>query len=242
MSVQSPKQSIFTGLVLLAAPVLLIVGAGNAHAESMIWGVQAERTEYRYARGERLAAWDFDALAGTDELKVVWRSEAEFDTRHDAFETLENQLRLQVPVTDFFDAVAGIRLDTPEGPDRLYGVLGLHGLTRQWFEVDADLFLSEDPAFRFEVEYEGLITNRIIMTPSLELDLPFSDDDRAAVGALAPTLELGTRLSYDLVDRALSPYFGVHYERHFGETARLAERKGERRGTVFFVIGTKLMY
>jgi copper resistance protein B len=138
--------------------------------------------------------------------------------------------------------VVGLRLDTPEGPDRLHGVIGLHGLTKQWFEVDADLFISDNPSARFEVEYEGLITNRIIFVPSIELDIPFADDPAVGNGAFGPTLEVGGRLSYDLVDRLISPYVGVHYERKFGATADLARANGEEAGTVFFVIGARFIF
>lgn len=222
------------------APAILL--ASPLAAEQLIWGIQAEQLEYRIGDESDVFAWDFDAIIGTDELKFVWRSEVEFSFEEDAFETLENQARLQVPISDFFDAVGGIRVDTPDGPDRVYGVLGLHGLAEQWFEVDADLFIGEDPSARFEVEYEGLITNRITFVPSIELDLPFTDDEAIGAGAWGPTLEVGARLSYDLVDRAISPYIGVHYERLFGESADLARDDGEDDDAVFFVIGTRILF
>ena len=222
------------------APAILL--ASPVAAEQLIWGIQAEQLEYRIGDESDVFAWDFDAIIGTDELKFVWRSEAEFSLEEDAFETLENQARLQVPISDFFDAVAGVRVDTPEGPDRVYGVIGLHGLAQQWFEVDADLFIGEDSSARFEVEYEGLITNRITFVPSIELDLPFTDDDDIGAGAWGPTLEVGARLSYDLVDRAISPYIGVHYERLFGESADLARDDGEDDDAVFIVIGTRILF
>ncbi len=215
---------------------------GFAVAEPLIWGVQAEQLEYRFNDDSSIFAWDFDALVGSDELKFVWRSEAEFDLKEDAFETLENQARLQTPISDFFDGVVGLRVDTPAGPDRVYGVLGIHGLTQQWFEIDADLFLSNHPSFRLEAEYEALITNRIILTPSVEVDLPFTDDEAVGVGAFGPKLEAGVRLSYDLIDRAFAPYIGVHYERVFGETADLAREDGEDAGEFFFVVGLRAMF
>lgn len=219
---------------LLAAPAV--------EAEPLIWGVQVEQAEYRIDEGSDVAAWDFDALAGSDELKVVWRSKAEYATAEESFEKFENQLRLQTPVTDFFDAVAGVRLDTPKGADRIHGVVGLHGLTRQWFEVDLDLFLSDHPALGFEVDYEALITNRIVFVPSIEIEMHFTDDEAVGQGAFGPTIEVGGRLSYDVVDRLLSPYVGVHYERKLGKTADLARADGEEPGTVFFVVGTRILF
>lgn len=221
---------------------LASLSAPSAQADAMLWGVQVEQMEYRIGETENVLAYDLDAFVGTDELKVVWRSEGEFSTEEKAWETLENQLRIQVPVSAFFDAVAGVRVDTPEGANRAHAVIGFHGLAQQWFEIDADLFLSDHPSFRFEAEYEGLITNRIILTPSIELDLPFTDDAALDQAAWGPKLEVGLRLSYDLVDRAISPYIGVHYERVFGDTASIARTNGEDAGAVFFVAGTRFMF
>ena len=158
------------------------------------------------------------------------------------FETLENQIRLQTPISDFFDAVVGFRADTPDGPNRFSGVIGVHGLAQQWFEVDADLFISDRPSLRLEAEYEGLITNRITVVPSIELDIPFTDDAARDIGAFGPKLEVGLRLSYDLIDRAVSPYIGVHYEQVLGETADIARRNGDKAGAVFGVIGVRILF
>lgn len=225
-----------------AALAAVVFPLSQAAAEPLIWGVQIEQLEYRVNDDFDFFAWDFDAFAGTDELKFVWRSEAEYELNEEEFETLENQARLQKPISDFFDAVAGIRVDTPAGPDRVYGVLGLHGLAEQWFEIDADLFISDNPVFRFEAEYEGLITNRIILIPRFEIDLPFTDDEEIGEGAFGPAIEVGARLSYDLVDRLISPYIGVHYERVYGESADIARDEGEDTDEVFFVVGTRIMF
>ncbi|MFO7857287.1 MAG: copper resistance protein B [Paracoccaceae bacterium] len=224
-----------------AALLFAALPAAAAAAEAPIyWGVQVEQLEGRFGDAEAFA-WDGDAFVGTDELKLVLRSEAELE--HGAFEALENQLRLQTPVSTFFDAVAGVRLDTPEGgPDRVHAVLGVHGLARQWFEVDADLFLSDHPSARFEAEYEALITNRVILVPSLEVDLPLADDEALDLGGFAPKVEIGARLGYDLVDRAVAPYVGVHYERRLGESADRTRRAGGDADALSVVLGVRLMY
>ncbi|WP_271879922.1 copper resistance protein B [Phaeobacter italicus] len=214
-----------------------------AQAEQLIYGFQAELLEYRQGDGEDSIVWDFDALIGTDELKLVWRSEGERVQGTDGFEVLENQLRLQFPVSTFFDAVVGIQASTPDGmPDRYNAVLGLKGLAPQWFEIDADLYLSDHSFFRFEGEYEAMLTNRLILTPNLELTVPLQDDlayDQAAGGA---TIEAGLRLSYDLIDRAVSPYVGVNYERSYGGTADLIRAAGDKNGVLSAVFGTRLMF
>ena len=228
-------------VAVLGAAMALPAGPGLA--EPTVWAFEAEQVESRLGEaGNDVLAWDTDGYVGTDELKVRWLSKGEYLLEEDAFEKLENQLRIQTPVSDFWDVVAGVRVDTPEGADRVYGVLGLHGLAPQWIEVDADLFISDNPRIGIDLEYEGLITNRLILTPSLELDVPLTDDPPVNSGAFAPTIEVGARLSYDLVDRAVAPYVGVHYERAFGESADLVRIDGDDPDGVFFVVGTKLLF
>ncbi len=226
-------------LPLLAA---LAAAPAAAAAEPLFWGVQAERLEYRFGEDADLLEWDVDAFAGTDELRAVWRSKAEYATADDAFEALENQLRLETPVSEFFNLAAGVSVSTPAGPDRVYGVVGLHGLSPQWFEIDADLFLSDRPFARLDMEYEALITNRLILVPSVEVDLPLRDDAGIGAGAWAPTVEVGARLGYDLVGRTVSPYVGVHYERAFGESGDLRRADGEARDALYLVLGARMMF
>ncbi len=232
-----------SGLFRALAGATVVAGlVGPAAAEPLLWGVRAEQLEYRVNPDDQLFAWEFDAFLGQDAWRVVWRSEAEYVIEDTAFERLENQLRLQTPISDFFDAVAGIRVDTPDGPNRVFGVLGVHGLAPQWFELDADLFIAEDPAVRLEGEYELLVTNRVTLIPNLEFDLPFTDDPERGISALGPRLETGARLSYDLVDRLISPYVGVNYERVFAGTADRARFEGEDVDGLFFVVGTRVMF
>lgn len=233
-------RKIVAGALVPACTAAVWVSAVSA--QEVFWGVQAEQAEIRFGEDGEIGAWDFDAFVGTDELRFVWRSEAEYSFEEDVFETLENQARVQVPISDFLDAVAGVRVDTPDGDERVLAVLGLHGLAPQWFEVDADFFIGEASSFRGEAEYEALITNRIILTPSIEVDLPFNDDDDLGVGAFAPTIEIGARVSYDLIDRAVAPYIGVHYEAKLGETGNRAQAEGEDSDAVFFVAGVRLMF
>ena len=233
-------------LIVLAA--LAGVAATSLHAEPgvppVIYGFQAEQFEYRFGEDDsETLVWDFDAMVGDDDLRFVFRSEAEMDTDSGDFETLENQLRLQMPISTFYDAAFGIHASTPsEGPERYNLVAGVKGLAPQWFEIDADLYLSEHPFGRFEAEYETLLTNRVILTPSIEINLPFQDDIEALQAAGGATVELGARLSYDLIDRTVSPYVGINYEKSFAGTADLIEAAGEESDNFSVVVGTRLFF
>ena len=179
------KYSQLAGLAGLILPWASLVQAQPVkQTEQLIWGVQAEQLEIRALDDEEVLVWDFDALIGTDELKLVWRSEAEYGLSSDEFESLENQLRLRFPISTFFNGVVGAYASTPEGvPERYAAVVGVKGLAPQWFEIDADLYLSDYSFFSFEAEYELLLTNRLILTPNIEIDMPLKDDIARGRGA-----------------------------------------------------------
>ena len=200
--------------------------------------------EYRFGDESDVGAWDGDAIIGRDEWKLRLQSIGEYQRESSSFERLENQFLVQVPVSDFFDAKAGVRYDSPKGPNRVFGVLGLQGLAPQWYEVDADLFLSErgDFSARLDLDYELLLTNRLILTPTLEADFAFSEDRAIGVGSGLGKIELSARLSYDLVDRSVAPYVGVHFEQLFGSTKRLAQDDGEPTDELFFVAGVRFRF
>ncbi|MEK9844510.1 copper resistance protein B [Thalassospira sp.] len=230
----------FVAMVMGVVPVTVQAAEGRTY-----YGFQAEQFEYRLGdENEKRLVWDADAFWGTDELKLRWQGEGERDLDADINEGLENRLVLQTPISDFFDAKAGVRLDTPTGTDRWYGTVGIMGLAPQWIEVDADLFVSEtgDGSARLDLEYEGLITNRVILTPSIELNAAFSEDREIEVGTGISSAEIGLRLSYDLIDRSVAPYIGVSYERKFGDTADFAKEDGEDFEATYIVTGLRLMF
>lgn len=233
---------------LAALAVTAAVAAHPAAAQEtdlVFYGFQFEEFEHRVGdESEELLVWNGDAFVGTDELKLRWLGEGEYDADAKKFDNMENRLVLQMPVSDFFDVKAGVRADTPKGKSRMYGVLGLAGLAKQWIEIDADLFVSDrgDASARLDVEYELLLTNRLTLTPSADLDVAFSDDRKMGIGSGFSTAEIGLRLSYDILDRTLSPYVGVVWERKFGETADFAREEGEDTEAWFFAIGMKVLF
>lgn len=231
--------------VLTSGPALAQTGTMADPHRPVYYGFAMEELEYRYSdRGEELLAWDGDAFLGTDELKARWIARGEYALEEDAFENLENQLVAQTPVSDFFDAKAGVRFDTGEGPDRTYAVVGVVGLAPYWFEVDASLYASDegDVSAEFDAEYELLLTNRLILAASLDATLAFSEDREIGLGRGLSSTEAGLRLSYDLIDRSFSPYVGVVHERKYGDTRDFAEAAGGHQEDWFAVAGARLLF
>ncbi|GLQ07447.1 copper resistance protein B [Sneathiella chinensis] len=228
-------------LFTAAAPLTAL-----AQTEPLVfYGLQMEQLEYRAGdAGQDLLVWDGDAFVGTDEVRLRWEGNGEYDLNADLFESATNQLSIQVPVSDFWDVKAGIRYDSPDGPDRWHGAVGISGLAPQWIEVDSSLYVSEkgDVSADLDLEYELLLTNYLTLIPSAEMSVAFSSDRERGVGSGLNSAEVGLRLSYDLWDRMLSPYVGVAYERYFGETADFIREEGDEADMFSIVFGARLMF
>jgi len=232
--------------VLLFFAVIIFSPPSYAKESSIYYGASIEQFEYRLSdkSGESFN-WNGSAFIGTDEIHLNWYGSGEINTKSGDKEELENRIMLSKPLSTFFNAKAGVRLDTPsKEEDRLYGVIGMTGLAPQWIEVDADIFFSEkgNTSARLDAEYELLITNYLILQPSVDINFAFSDDKAIGVGSGLNSIEAGLRLSYDLVDRTLSPYIGISLGKKFGETADMAREEGKDLTNVSFVIGSRFMF
>lgn len=238
------RKAIVTAVLALAAMPFAPEARAEGKEEPIFTSVLVDRLEVRASGDSNVTAWDAEAWAGGDLWKVGLESEGEYAHRPDSFETLENRLLVRRMVSDFFDARAGVRADTPAGPDRLYGFVGLQGLAPQWVELTADVFLSEkgDLTARLDAEYDILLTNRLILQPAAELDLAATDDREIGQGQGLTRLELGLRLRYELVGRTVAPYVGVHWDKALGESAGIARSEGEETDAVRLVAGIRLMF
>ncbi len=157
--------------------------------------VKIDQLELRSQDGDDIAVWDGQARIGTDRHKLAVKSEGEYVTDPNKMENAEVQLLYLRLISDFFDAQIGVRHDFEPDPSRTFAVVGINGLAPQWLEVDASLFLSEegDVSARFEVEYDILFTQRLVLEPAAEINVAFSDDEPTGVGSGVSNVELGPR-------------------------------------------------
>ena len=210
--------------------------------DAVYYQFRADRFEYRATDQNDILFWDARGWIGNDDHKVAFKSEGErvVDGNLDGAEL---QLLYQRPIARFFDVQAGLRHDFRPRPTRTFGVIGVQGLAPYWFEVDANLYVSEkgDLSARLEAEYELLLTQRLIFEPAAELNVALTDDEPTGVGSGFSQLELGVRLRYE-IKREFAPYIGIHWERRFGQTADLARQDGEGIDNLFLVAGLRFWF
>lgn len=229
--------------VACAATLGLALPAESAEMDDMPMGsLLIQRLESRFHGNDQALGWEAQGWYGTDYQKLRLKLEGERDAGGPTTDN-EVQLLYQRLVADFWDWQVGVRHDDQPGPSRTYAVLGIQGLAPQWFEVDANLFLSErgDPSLRLETEYELLLTQRLILEPALEYNLALADDRDAGVGAGGSELEVGLRLRYE-VRREFAPYFGYVWNKTYGRSGDIARAEAEDDEEGYWVAGVRMWF
>jgi copper resistance protein B len=125
----------------------------------------------------------------------------------------------QHAVAAFWDTRLGLRTDTGAGPHRQWLAFGLQGLAPYGLELEATGYVGPAgrTAARLRVDYELLLTQRLVLQPELKLDAYGRADPARGLGSGLSETSLGLRLRYE-VRREVAPYVGWEWARRFGDT------------------------
>lgn len=205
----------------------------------------------RYVLLDRLEGWDADPGAGAawavqgwlgTDLDRLWlRSEGERVDGHT--ESADLEVLYGRSVARWWDVVAGVRHDFNPGGSQDFAAIGVMGLAPYLFEVQATGYIGQSgqTAARIEVEYEMLLTNRLILQPVLEVDFYGRSDSRRSIGSGLSSAEAGLRLRYE-ISRQFAPYVGIVHERAFGRTADFRREEGEGASDTRVVAGFRIWF
>jgi copper resistance protein B len=186
-------------------------------------------------------AWEGHGWIGTDLDRLWLRSAGERTAGTVESAHLEALYGRSISV--WWDVVAGLRHEFRPTEARTYAALGIQGLAPQRFAISATAYLGEHgySAAHLAVEYELLLTNRLILQPLLELELNGKSDAARGIGAGLGHGEAGLRLRYEIT-RRFAPYLGLVHERSFGRTADLARSASMPESDTRGVIGLRLWF
>jgi copper resistance protein B len=209
--------------------------------------VLVDQLEFWSSDEQDALRWDVLSWVGGDYNRLWVKTEGE-DLTGGAGGELElfdvQYGRLIAPFWDLLTGVGYQRIWGPgSDPDRFYAVVGLQGLAPQWFEVDANLRLSEDGDLSadLEAEYDLLLTQRLILQPRFETSVALQEVEEFGVGEGFNSVRLGARLRYE-IRREIAPYIGVTWNRKLGDTADLARDEGEDVEDFSLVAGIRLWF
>ena len=186
-------------------------------------------------------SWDIKGWVGGDIDRLWLRSEGERSAGRT--ESAEAQALWGHAIGPWWDVVGGVRQDFKPGDSQTWAALGVQGMALYNFEAEATLFVGESghTAARLEGDYDILLTNRLILQPTAELNFYAQNDPQRGVGSGLAESELGLRLRYE-VRREFAPYVGLSWNRTYGQTAQYARDEGEDVNQLHWVVGVRLWF
>jgi len=217
-------------------------GGHAGHMSSHVYsgGFVLDRLETVDTAEGRAAHYAIDAWYGRDFRRWWLLSEGEKMPG----ESLESSTELLASraVSSYWDAVAGIQMDTGDGT-RPWLSAGLRGLAPYWFEMDVRVLLGESgqSALTLESEYDLRLTQKLILQPMTELTFHGRSMAQHGEGRGLADVHMGLRLRHEFTPQ-FAPYVGVEHTRQFGDTARFSRQLGERTRDTHLVLGLRLWF
>jgi copper resistance protein B len=185
--------------------------------------------------------FDSQAWFGGDYNKLWLKAEG--DRTAGRFGATRTEALWDRPFATYWSSQLGIRHDFAGGPGRNWAAIGVQGLARYWFDVEATAYVGDSgrTAARLEAEYDLLLTQRLILQPKFEANVYGKSDPRRDIGSGLSDVDLGLRLRYE-IKRQFAPYIGISWRRKFGNTADLARAAGEDVRSTNFVAGVRMWF
>ena len=203
--------------------------------------VRVDRLEHVHTRDRITTAYEVQAAYGGDINRVVVKAEGDVDSGK--LEDAGTELLWRHAATAFWNTELGVRYDSGEDPDRGWLALGLQGMAPYWFEVDATAYIGDAgrTALNVEVEYELLLTQKLILQPRVSAVIYGKDDAERGLGAGLSDVAAGMRLRYEF-RREFAPYIGIEWGGKFGGTKDEARAAGMETQETRAVAGLRFWF
>ena len=237
------KRLKYTGHSLLFLSILSLITPAQARMEDDPVELKLMLNKFEVGRvdGNNVFAWEGGLWLGKDLNKLWLKTEGERVSGVN--EGTENRLLYSRAISPFWDVQAGWRHDTVPGESRDYATLGLQGLAPYYFETDANISVGENSQVKLNLafEYEMMLTQKLVLSPEIELNAYAKDDEKMGVGSGLSDIEAGLRLRYE-IKREFAPYIGINWAKKFGGTADLAKNEGDDTSETMLVLGVRAWY
>ena len=208
----------------------------TVHDHAINYYVLFDQFEWQNGSDQPDLHWNTRGWVGRDRDRLWFRAEGE---REDGDVTdADAELLYGRAISRWWEVVGGVRQEFQPEPSRTWAAFGIQGVAPYFLEVEAAAYVgaSGRTQFRFETEYDLLITNRLILEPSIELQAFGKSDPERGLGSGLGIIESGLRLRYEF-RRELAPYIGIAWKQKYFGTADYARAAGERVGSTRLAVG-----
>ena len=227
--------------ILLPGSIIATRALAGAADDPLLTKLMIDQFEVRDADDDDPLVLEGQGWIGRD-LNKLWLK-VDGERVDSGTEEAELQALYSKAIASYWDIQVGARRDFEPSPSRNWGVIGLQGLAPYFFEVDTALFVGQSgrTALRLEAEYELLLTQRLILTPEIEVNLYGKNDEATGTGSGLSDVELGLRLRYE-IRREFAPYIGVNWTRKYGNSADFSREEGDNVSDTQFVLGIRMWF
>lgn len=186
-------------------------------------------------------AWEASGWVGNNINRLWLRSEGERSGGQT--EAADLEVLYGRSVSPWWDVLVGVKQDFRPADSRTWAAFGVQGLAPYKFETSATAYVGEggQAMATAEVEYELLLTNRLILQPLVEATVAAKDEPERGIGSGLNKVEAGLRLRYEF-SRRFAPYIGISHERVFGDTADYHRAAGEHLRDTRWVAGVRVWF
>ena len=208
----------------------------SGHRDENRVALIVDRLESITTSTDSAMTYDMQAWYGATYDRALIRAES--DVRGGNSQNARNELLWSHAISAFWDSHLGVRYDSGAKLNRSWLALGVQGFAPYWLYVEATAYLNEQgrTAFRLELEYDLLLTQRLVLQPRIEMNIYGKNDPVHAIGEGLSTLEAGVRMRYE-VSREFAPYLGFDWDGSFGNTASYAKHHSNNTQANNFVAG-----
>ena len=235
------KKTGLSVLILSAINLAMLPAFAKMEDDPIETKLMLDKFEVGRVDGSNIQAWEGGVWIGQDLNKLWLKSDGERVAGET--EGTETRLLYSRAIDPFWDLQVGLRHDTTVNAKRNYINFGIQGLAPYYFETDANLSVSKKGQVKFNTsfEYEMMLTQKLVLSPEVELNAYAKDDKPMGVAAGFSDIEAGLRLRYEVI-REFAPYIGVNWAKKLGKTADLASDEGENSSETSVVLGVRAWY
>ena len=241
MTTKKVHNGIFAAALFITGLFYSDVGKAEADDDPLLLMGVLDQFEWRDISDDNTLSWDAQGWLGKDFRKLWFKTDGE--RAGGETEDAELQFLYSKAIASYWDFQVGIRHDFEPSPSRTWAAIGFQGLAPYFFDTDVALFVGESgrTALRLESEYELLITQRLILTPDIEVNFYGKDDVNVGIGSGLSDVEAGLRLRYE-IRREFAPYVGINWTKMFGNTADFARLNGEDIYDMQLLVGIRAWF
>ncbi|NRD69977.1 copper resistance protein B [Psychrobacter okhotskensis] len=190
-----------------------------------LWGVSVDKLGYQF--DEDQINFEAEGWYGTDSNRITLRTEGSAQTKDDKEIDSLTSLAYWKPLGIFWNGEAGIAYDTQN--DKSAVMAGIVGTAPYFVETDARAYLYTDGQVRLDLgtAYEWRLDQHWVVIPEIELTAFSKEDTDNGITKGFNEFETEVRLTYETLNRQLSPYVGFSYESALGDARDLRRQQNQ---------------